>query len=55
MTMGIILLLLILVGWIAMSYLKRKDDSPPTDSYVCDQCGETECICRKEELAGRQD
>jgi hypothetical protein len=49
MTMGIILLVLIVVGWMGMSYLKKKDESPPTDSYVCDLCGERECICHKED------
>lgn len=55
MTMGIILLVLILVGWMAISYLKKKDEKPPTESYVCDVCGERECICHKENPTHRED
>ena len=30
-------------------YRTAKRRPPDTESYVCDVCGEHECICRKEE------
>ena len=26
-----------------------EEDNEPVDTFVCDQCGEQECICHKEE------
>ena len=29
-------------------FSKKKAGNPPEDTYVCDVCGEKECICHKE-------
>ncbi|MFZ7110796.1 MAG: hypothetical protein ACOWYE_03850 [Desulfatiglandales bacterium] len=34
----------------ALYLLKRaKKEVVPQDTYICDVCGERDCICRKEE------
>jgi LPXTG-motif cell wall-anchored protein len=30
-------------------FRKKKPDTPPHDTYVCDVCNERECICHKQE------
>jgi len=40
---------------VALAYVvfrKKKPDTPPHETYVCDVCNERECICRKE--SGKQ-
>ena len=29
-------------------FSRKKAEKPPQDTYVCDVCGEKECICHKE-------
>lgn len=41
--------LLSAVGVVIWWSFMRKDSNPPEDTYICDQCGERDCICRKEE------
>jgi len=43
-------ILLILCAAVAAFLLfgRKKAETLPQDTYVCDVCGEKECICRKE-------
>ena len=38
-----------IVVFAVVIYRIVKRRPPNTESYVCDVCGERECICRKEE------
>jgi hypothetical protein len=31
---------------------RKRNKKPPQDTYVCDICGEKECLCHKEEKGG---
>jgi heme/copper-type cytochrome/quinol oxidase subunit 2 len=42
---AIAILALIVILWAVKS---RKQAAEKTETYVCDQCGETDCECRKE-------
>jgi hypothetical protein len=44
-------LLAVIVFIAAVGYLVflRKKRKKPQDTYVCDICGQTECLCHKEE------
>lgn len=43
-------LLLLIAAGVAYAVLKKKKtDTPPQDTYVCDVCNERECICHKQE------
>ncbi len=45
------LLILVVLCVVAVAYLllsRRNKDKAPRDTYVCDVCGESECICHKE-------
>jgi hypothetical protein len=45
------LLIVLILCAAAAAYLlltQRKKDKAPRDTYVCDVCGEVECICHKE-------
>ena len=44
-------LILIVVCAVVVGYLlfRRKSQMKPQDTYVCDICGEKECLCHKEE------
>jgi hypothetical protein len=37
---------LVVVGYLIF---RRKNRKEPQDAYVCDVCGEKECICHKEQ------
>jgi hypothetical protein len=37
---------IVVVGYLIFT---RKDRREPQDTYVCDVCGEKECICHKAE------
>jgi len=44
-------LILVVVCAVVVAYLifRQKSRKEPQDTYVCDVCGEKECICHKEE------
>ena len=45
------LIILILCAAIAvfLALRRKKSEDPPLDTYVCDICGEKDCLCRKEQ------
>ena len=45
---AVILLILCAAVVAFVLFSKKKTEGPPQDTYVCDICGEKECICRKE-------
>jgi hypothetical protein len=47
MWLVILLILCAAVGAFVLFSRKRTEDHPK-DTYVCDVCGEQECICHKE-------
>jgi hypothetical protein len=48
--MWFVILLILCAAVIAYLLLRRKGETEIVqDTYVCDVCGEKECICRKEE------
>ena len=45
-----IVILLIVLGVIGfLVFRSRGRETPQKDTYVCDVCGEKECVCHKEE------
>jgi hypothetical protein len=44
-------LILVVVCAAVVGYLmfRQKNKKAPQDTYVCDVCGEKECLCRKVE------
>jgi len=44
----LIALILCAAGSVYVFLRLRKKTRVPHDTYVCDVCGETECLCRKE-------
>lgn len=44
-------LILVIVCAVVVGYLlfRRKSKEEPHDTYVCDVCGEKECLCHKVE------
>jgi hypothetical protein len=44
-------LVLIVLCAVVVGYLifRQKNRKAPQDTYVCDVCGEKECLCHKEE------
>jgi len=47
--MWLVILLILCAAVAAFMLLSRKKaKNHPQDTYVCDVCGEKECICRKE-------
>ena len=42
----IVLVCAVAVGFLIFRWKKKK---APRDTYVCDVCGETECLCHKVE------
>jgi aspartate carbamoyltransferase regulatory subunit len=48
--MWFVILLILCAGAIAYYTIRRKRRRElPHDTYVCDVCGQRECICHKEE------
>jgi hypothetical protein len=39
----------VFAGVVGYLILRRKNRKEPQDTYVCDICGEKECLCHKEE------
>jgi hypothetical protein len=46
MWIAILLVVLGVIGILVFRTRQRK--TPPQDTYVCDVCGEKECVCHKE-------
>jgi hypothetical protein len=44
----IVLIVLGVIGGILV-FRTRRGRTPPRDTYVCDVCGQKECVCHKEE------
>ena len=50
--MWFVILLILCAAVIAYLLMRRKEGAEAVhDTYVCDVCGERECICHKEEEA----
>jgi hypothetical protein len=47
MWLAILLILCVVVAAFVL-ISRKKAANPPQDVYVCDVCGEEECICHKE-------
>jgi len=50
-----LLIVLIIVGaalGVYFVFLQTRKIEQPPDTYVCDVCGEHECICHKEDPSG---
>jgi len=45
------LIILVLCAAVALflAFRKKKSQELPVDVYVCDVCGERECLCHKQE------
>jgi hypothetical protein len=46
--MEYLILVIVCVGVVGYLIFGRKNRKEPQDSYVCDVCGQRECICHKE-------
>jgi len=44
----IVILVLICIAVIAFILIRKRRTADPVDLYVCEECGEKHCICRKE-------
>jgi hypothetical protein len=47
--MEYLILLLVCVAVAGLLIVRGRNKRNPQDTYVCDVCGETECICHKAE------
>lgn len=46
-----VIVILVVAGGSALYLLKgrKREDVVPQDTFICDVCGERDCICHKEE------
>jgi hypothetical protein len=47
--MWIAILLIVLAAVSILVFRTRQRKSPANDTYVCDVCGQKECVCHREE------
>lgn len=47
--MEYLILVIVCAGVIGYLLFRRKREKEPLDTYVCDVCGEKECLCHKVE------
>jgi len=48
-----IIVIVILIAILAYLFTRRTNkEELPHASYVCDQCGERDCVCHKEDHGG---
>ena len=47
--MEYLILVIVCAGVVGYLLFRRKKEKEPHDTYVCDVCGEKECLCHKVE------